>query len=92
MVLPNAFSPNNDGVNDVFMPKTNCLINSYDLWIYNRWGEELFWTNNPTDAWNGIYKGIKQELGVYVYKVQYTTIENGILQTKNLKGNVSLIR
>lgn len=92
LVLPNAFSPNNDGVNDTFMPETNCLINSYDLWIYNRWGEELFWTNNPTDAWNGIYKGIKQELGVYVYKVQYTTIENGILQTKNLKGNISLIK
>jgi gliding motility-associated-like protein len=92
LVFPNAFSPNNDGVNDTFMPETNCLINSYDLWIYNRWGEELFWTNNPTDAWNGIYKGIKQELGVYVYKVQYTTIENGILQTKNLKGNISLIK
>ena len=92
LVFPNAFSPNNDGVNDTFMPETNCLINSYDLWIYNRWGEELFWTNNPTDAWNGFYKGIKQELGVYVYRVQYTTLENGTVQTKNLKGNVSLIR
>ncbi len=92
LVFPNAFSPNNDGVNDTFMPETNCLINSYDLWMYNRWGEELFWTNNPTDAWNGIYKGIKQELGVYVYKVQYTTLENGTVQTKNLKGNISLIK
>ena len=92
-LLPNAFSPNNDKVNDVFLPQTNCVLNSYDLWIYNRWGEQLFHTNNLSYGWDGTYKGIKQELGVYAFYAQYTiNTENGTEETKTIKGNVTLVR
>ena len=51
--FPNAFSPNNDGVNDLFFPRTTCEITDYHLQIYNRWGNKVFESYNVLDKWNG---------------------------------------
>ncbi|MEL6143287.1 MAG: gliding motility-associated C-terminal domain-containing protein, partial [Bacteroidota bacterium] len=57
--LPNAFSPNDDGINDQFIPQTNCdFPQVYSLQIYNRWGGEVFSSSSPEIGWNGEFKGV----------------------------------
>ena len=51
--FPTAFSPNNDGINDMFYPRINCEINDYHLQIFNRWGNKIFETYNISDKWSG---------------------------------------
>ncbi len=76
--IPNIFTPNNDGKNDVFTPKgVNVDPNNFHLYIFDRWGEVIFhttiWNNNQAEGWNGTknnsgsYKDAV--LGVYVYKI-----------------------
>ena len=71
-ILPNAFSPNNDGVNDKLgVITTGCLLQSFELAIFNRWGQRIFYTANTTDRWDGTFNGITCELGTYVYTLAY---------------------
>ncbi len=90
IVVPNAFSPNNDDVNDIF------LLNGYniarvELEVYNRWGNKVYSSDitNLSNGWDGTYKGIAQELGVYVY---YGTVTYTDGKQESLKGNVTLLR
>lgn len=68
--MPNAFTPNNDGLNDCYGVKYPGLNEKFELSIYNRWGERIFHTKNPAACWDGTYKGVKQDIGVYVYMVR----------------------
>ena len=90
--LPNAFSPNADGINDVFgLPQDQCtLLGEMELILYNRWGEKIWWTNDPWQSWDGTYRGKQQELGTYVWVLRYDgdLPDNVIQQT----GTVTLIR
>jgi len=74
--IPTAFSPNSDSVNDVFIPEgLSVIINpelpgqKYDFKIYNRWGELVFETNDFMKGWDGKYKGVIVQPGVYIYSV-----------------------
>ena len=69
LYFPNAFTPNGDGINDVFSYKSR-LIEQVEMHIYNRWGELLFWTNQLDVGWDGSYQGIVAPQGTYLYKVQ----------------------
>jgi gliding motility-associated-like protein len=73
--VPNAFSPNGDGVNDQFMP-LNYGLEDYQFAVYNRWGELLFLTSSTVAGWNGIYEGKLQEIGTYVYVVSGKGVDN----------------
>lgn len=88
LLLPNAFSPNNDGINDVFT-LLGFNLSSAHLYIYNRWGEQVFGTTNLTEGWNGTHQNQPAPIGVYVYYAQ-VTYNNG--QTELVKGNLTLIR
>jgi len=89
LYMPNAFSPNNDGINDMFAPISNCKFNEYVFMIFNRWGEKIYVTKNATDVWEGTYNGQVLQPDVYVYKVTYQfKNENSI--TKN--GSVTILR
>jgi gliding motility-associated-like protein len=88
-VLPNAFSPNNDGKNDLFKPGKFCVAGHYMFTIFNRWGEMIFRSNNPAAAWDGYYKGFAQPVGVYVWMIQYTDATG---KAYNYKGTVMLVR
>lgn len=89
--IPNAFTPNGDGINDVF--KTTALdIEDYEIEVYNLWGERVFNTNTPEYGWDGIYKGKQSPQGVYLYKVKFKGLSNKQLRNYNFKGNVSLLR
>lgn len=66
--IPNAFTPNGDGINDTFGVKGEGIRN-FRLYIYNRWGEKIFETNNPKHQWDGLYAGRPAEQGTYVVQV-----------------------
>ncbi len=88
VLIPNAFSPNGDGVNDVFKV-IGSNIESAQLLLYNRWGELLFESSVIGEGWDGSYKGEAQELGVYVY-IAYVKLLDGEEEMRH--GNVTLIR
>ncbi|MCS6933556.1 MAG: gliding motility-associated C-terminal domain-containing protein [Chitinophagales bacterium] len=89
LLMPTAFSPNGDGVNDKFRA-LNKDLTEYTLQIYNRWGELVFETTDPTDGWDGTYKDIEQPLGVYVWTCRYRI--SGQPKAVTAKGNVTLMR
>jgi gliding motility-associated-like protein len=92
--VPQAFTPNNDGVNDFFTLFGN-NIESYELRIYNRWGELVYSTTNMgelndlSQGWDGSYKGKVQNAGTFVY---YLTAKDIYQKTTEKKGNITLIR
>jgi gliding motility-associated-like protein len=88
LYVPNSFSPNNDGDNDVFRIYGQA-IEDFKILIYNRWGELLFESNNIGNSWRGIYKGAEIPSGIYIYKVKI-----GFSNSKNIEkfGHINLIR
>jgi gliding motility-associated-like protein len=89
--LPNAFSPNGDGMNDVFrvLFVEGCPnLSDFDLWVFNRWGQLVFAGGDPTTGWDGSFKGQPAELGSYVFQLRYTN--NGQVQVE--QGNLTLVR
>ena len=92
--VPNTFSPNGDGVNDIFYPRGNGVINVKNLTVFNRWGEIVFQkanfnANNSSVGWDGTYKGKKLAPDVFVYALEVVCTNN---QSLVFKGNVALIK
>lgn len=88
-MLPNAFSPNGDGLNDVFkLHIQDERVHLSDFSVYNRFGQRVFFTRVTNDGWDGTFNGKIADLGTYFYLVNYVI---GAKSYK-LKGDVSLIR
>ena len=80
MMVPTAFSPNGDGLNDTFIPKWKNIA-AFEMQIYNTWGELLFSTAEmESNGWNGYLQGRLVPRGSYVYKITYTTLKGVKLQ------------
>ena len=76
--LPNSFTPNDDGLNDKFFPVGDKIDpDEYDFQVYNRWGELIFETKNPSDYWDGKLNGSYVSNGTYLWKVIAKNINNG---------------
>jgi gliding motility-associated-like protein len=88
--VPNAFTPNADGRNDIFLPKYQCLLGNYELKVFNRWGQLLFNSRNAGNGWDGSYAGQQQPMGTYVWDLSYKDILTG--KTKHQNGSIILIR
>ncbi|MCW5907638.1 MAG: PKD domain-containing protein [Chitinophagales bacterium] len=86
--VPNAFSPNGDGINDVVKVEGKGIV-ELTFRIFNRWGEKVFETSDKNQGWDGYYKGMLQEMDVYTYAVVAKLI-NG--KEVPLKGNITLLR
>jgi gliding motility-associated-like protein len=90
LLVPTAFTPNGDGVNDIFRIVRYLNIEKLEEFaIYDRWGEKVFSTDIITDGWNGTYKGHAEDMGVYVWYVKALTYDG---QEIFKKGNVTLVR
>jgi gliding motility-associated-like protein len=90
--VPNAFTPDGDGLNDYFLPREllSSGVKTFTMNIYNRWGENIFTTSSIDGrGWDGKYNGVPQPMGTYVYVMDVEFI-NSI--KKNFKGNMILIR
>ena len=88
VVIPNAFSPNRDGLNDVFTPML-AGFTLKRLTIYNRWGQEIFSSTDVSAGWDGRYRNEDMPIGSYAYLIR-GTYPNGV--EKQYSGNVTLIR
>jgi gliding motility-associated-like protein len=87
--LPNAFTPNADGVNDVFRVLGNIArMEGTVLSIFNRWGEQVYLTRDKYKGWDGFHKGVPAQSGTYVYLLQYSI--DG--KPYSLSGNFHLLR
>ena len=86
--IPNAFTPNSDGLNDIWIPKYSWIA-KFNLQIYNRWGQLIFETNQFDRGWDGTFCGMASPMGAYIYTIEYTTVKG----SKGLKtGDLILYR
>ena len=86
--VPNAFSPNGDGVNDCIRPMHQANFKRYYFTVYNRFGNKVFSTYDPNECWNGQYKYKDAEVGIYFYYLTGETNCGEIIK----KGDIMLMR
>ena len=77
--LPNSFSPNGDGINDVLQLLTDCELQFFEMEVYDRWGSLVFETTDVRQAWDGTANGELLETGVYLWTVRYQFLEQEFL-------------
>jgi gliding motility-associated-like protein len=85
--IPTGFTPNGDGLNDYFFIRGG-PFSQYELRVFNEWGQQIFMSNNQSEKWDGMFNGVAQPIGTYMYTF------NGLLETENLKlsGEINIIR
>jgi len=89
--IPSGFTPNNDGLNDVFKPFGEKFQSMVDFRVFNRWGQQVFYTNNINVGWDGTYNGVPQDMGTYFYTITVAR-PGGTGENIVYKGEVTLIR
>ncbi len=90
--LPNAFSPNGDGINDCFQPLFPAGLEflTYSLTIFNRWGAPVYSSTSPQACWNGTFRGKSAQAGVYVWVLE--SVNAVCRETDSRSGSVTLVR
>ena len=88
LYIPNAFTPNADGNNEVFAAN-GVGIEEYEMWIFDRWGENIFYSSKMDYGWDGTYKGKQVESGTYVYRFVVMDVNK---ETHQYTGEVYLVR
>jgi len=89
LTLPNAFTPNSDGLNDVFRPLHPCNMTEYQLQIYDRYGKLIFMTYDFSRGWNGTYNGMPADNGTYIWMASYRNSDTKSMQFR--KGFVIVL-
>jgi gliding motility-associated-like protein len=86
--IPNSFTPDNNGLNDIFIipPGTSLVLQSFS--IYDRYGNEVFRTGNISEGWNGTYRGARCPMGAYAYIIKGSSRGMPVL----LQGTVTIVR
>ena len=93
-MIPTAFTPNSDGINDTYCPLPrykNMEVLSFDFQVYDRWGTRVFQSNSVNDCWDGLREGVDSELGVFVWFYTADVRICGEDRSVFEKGNVTLI-
>jgi gliding motility-associated-like protein len=90
--LPDAFTPNGDGLNDLFQPIIGCDFTNYLLKVFNRWGQQVFESSNPANGWDGKLSGKDAEIGTYVWQLDYAGTQHSLALDQRVKGFVVLVR
>ncbi|MEM6632284.1 MAG: gliding motility-associated C-terminal domain-containing protein, partial [Bacteroidota bacterium] len=93
LLLPNVFTPNQDGLHEQFFPELDCEVETYSLEVFDRWGHVLFTSEDPTLGWDGTdTQGNALKEGVYFYQLLYRGADRWNQQNIRRKGNVLLVR
>lgn len=88
--MPNAFSPNGDGINDIYKAKDGFQsLTEFKATVFNRWGQKIFEWDNPADGWDGKYKGTDVKSGVYYVVVKAKGADGKVY---NIRRDVNLLR
>ncbi|MEI6313082.1 MAG: gliding motility-associated C-terminal domain-containing protein, partial [Bacteroidota bacterium] len=90
IAIPSAFTPNGDGLNDIYKILATKNLSLKSFAIFNRWGELVFKTNDINTGWDGRYKGREQPIGTFVYYIEALKISSK--DNYNITGTVTLIR
>ena len=91
--FPNVFTPNNDGLNERFKPVSLRVIGSYQITIFNRWGQKLYESNDAYAGWDGTFNGNICPDGVYFYIAEYKLgAQNSAIDQKTKRGAVTILR
>jgi gliding motility-associated-like protein len=92
--MPNAFSPNSDNVNDIFLPVgLPGGVYNFNMIIFNRWGRLVFESNEFTEGWDGKVNGEPAPIGLYIYKTVFDVeLDFGKFVSVSLTGHVTLLR
>jgi gliding motility-associated-like protein len=88
---PNVFTPNNDGINDVYLPVGTDVV-TYALTIYNAWGQKVFTSDQLSRGWDGTFQGKPSPEGTYVYQSTYSGYRNKKQVSFEEKGSITLLR
>ena len=89
LVMPNAFSPNHDKINDVYKVKSYQNIVEFHAYIFNRWGQKLYDWTNIEEGWDGTYRGNDVKQGTYFVLVKAKGADG---QEYNIRKDVNLLR
>ncbi|GAB3500053.1 hypothetical protein GCM10027341_24580 [Spirosoma knui] len=89
---PNSFTPNADGMNDIFLPYGCGDITITSLAIFNRWGEVIFQTSTEPFRWDGLYQNLLCPSGVYAWRVNYDLRQRNTVSHKQQQGAITLVR
>lgn len=87
--IPNAFSPNGDGKNDVFQARLGVDATGIDMTIFNRWGNEIYHSTKNNDGWDGMQKGVPADMGTYQYVIKVRFRDNSV---ETYTGDFTLVR
>jgi large repetitive protein len=90
LYIPNSFTPNGDGRNDLFRASYGDNVTEFQMQIYHRYGQLLFETKDKRQGWDGSFKGIKQPQGIYTWGIRYKTTLDDNWQLKS--GTTMLLR
>lgn len=90
ILVPNAFTPNDDGRNDIFQALISCPVTDYYMRVYNRWGNLVFETNKLEEGWDGWKNNTQCDMGMYMYMISYRARSTG--KPKLQSGTVLLIK
>ena len=91
--VPSGFSPNGDGVNDVFRAVATLDESSnFTLTVIDRWGEKVFETHSVFTGWDGTFNGQPSPPGVYIWRIDYQSVNSSDSKPVTLKGSVTLVR
>ncbi len=92
LTVPNAFTPNGDGINDWFLPHVHCTLEFYEFTIFNRWGQQVFTTTQVQQGWDGARGTQLMETGTYVWHIRYRGSKHNVTFDRREKGYVVLLR
>ena len=90
--VPNAFTPNGDDDNDMFLPSISGPLDQYRLDIFDRWGERIHTSTDRYAGWDGSYNGVVSQDGVYVWTLNYRVLGPEGVKSERLIGHVTLLR
>jgi gliding motility-associated-like protein len=91
--FPNAFSPNYDGKNETFKPVIRGTLNSYQVTVFNKWGQQVYTSNDASTGWNGTFEGNQCPVDLYVYIANYTVgPQSSVSKPRVQRGTVTILR
>lgn len=90
LLFPNTFTPNGDGMNDVFRALGDCPVENFQLKVFNRWGDIVFEANDKDTAWDGTFDGKLTPISTYVWLANYFDVDHNLAIT--VGGPITILR
>ncbi len=91
MYIPNAFSPNGDGINDIFQVYADCVMQHFKMDIFDRWGNNIYTVSDEDTGWDGTGRNQNAHVGTYVYQLLYTFLDEQGKERSTLRSGMIML-